>query len=426
MAAYRFFRNEKVIEPSILDQCLSYQPKVSAQEELYVISDTSQINLNQLQKVIKDKTNLGVLNDGLTLGYNVHGSIVLNDRYESKGISSAMTYARPFAKSDQGKKIRSSNRDNRPIEEKESYRWLLGVKNSTDFLGNPSRLNFIFDREGDIYEMLNHIDEQGSKFTLRIQHNRRIQLASGDVCRINEYIEKQPVKQTYKVSVAGDNRGNKTRVAEIELKYSRVKILAPTHYNFETTFKPYLEVSIVKAKEVVKPNEKSPDNYISWKIITNSAIESIGQAKKVIEIYSSRWCIEDVFRVMKNKGLQLDSVTLENGKALRKIAIMAFDISSTALQLRQARDGKNFIPIQEIFNDDHQQCMKQLCRKLEGNTVKQQNPHDPNSLAWAAWIIARLGGWSGYASQRPPGIVTMKRGMESFSSLFLGWSIRQP
>jgi hypothetical protein len=31
---------------------------------------------------------------------------------------------------------------------------------------------------------------------------------------------------------------------------------------------------------------------------------------------------------------------------------------------------------------------------LEGNTERQKNPHPPHSLAWLAWIIARLGGWN--------------------------------
>jgi hypothetical protein len=33
--------------------------------------------------------------------------------------------------------------------------------------------------------------------------------------------------------------------------------------------------------------------------------------------------------------------------------------------------------------------------------ARQQNPHPRRSLACAAWLVARLGGWNGYPSSRP-------------------------
>jgi hypothetical protein len=33
---------------------------------------------------------------------------------------------------------------------------------------------------------------------------------------------------------------------------------------------------------------------------------------------------------------------------------------------------------------------------LEGDTVRQRNPHNPGGLAWLAWIVARLGGGNCY------------------------------
>jgi len=379
-----------------------------------------------MQGVIADKSSLGVLNDGLTLGYNLHGSIVLDSNYESRGISNALTYRRAFPNSEESKKIRLSRRDDLPIDQKESYRWVLGVKKSTDYLGNPLRLTFIFDREGDIYELLDEIDKQDSKFIARSQHNRRVELPDGKTVKLTEHIEQQPIKHKYTVSVAADERGNKRRIANLALKYTEIRIKAPTHYSFETTYSSYLDITLVQAKEIIEPGQAIPDNLILWNILTNSEVQNNTQGMKIVENYSSRWCIEDVFRGTKNKGLQLDSSTLENGKALRKLAIMAFDISSVALKLRQAREGKNHTPIQEVFEQSQVECMEQLCSKLEGNTEKQRNPHKSDSLAWAAWIIARLGGWSGFQSQRPPGIITMKRGLESFSSIYIGWSIRMP
>ncbi|WP_414573692.1 hypothetical protein [Nostoc sp. CCY 9925] len=45
------------------------------------------------------------------------------------------------------------------------------------------------------------------------------------------------------------------------------------------------------------------------------------------------------------------------------------------------------------------------------------------TVAWATWIIARLGGWSGYSSQKPPGITTLVRGLYQFESTFFGWKL---
>ena len=58
---------------------------------------------------------------------------------------------------------------------------------------------------------------------------------------------------------------------------------------------------------------------------------------------------------------------------------------------------------------------------MEGKTEKQKNPHPPQTLSWASWVIARLGGWKGYASESPPGPITMLRGLTKFEAQFQGW-----
>ncbi|MEG3144607.1 hypothetical protein U1839_08060, partial [Sphingomonas sp. RT2P30] len=44
----------------------------------------------------------------------------------------------------------------------------------------------------------------------------------------------------------------------------------------------------------------------------------------------------------------------------------------------------------------------------EGKTERQKNPHPKGSLAYAAWVCARLGGWTGYYGK--PGPVVMLNG----------------
>jgi len=66
-----------------------------------------------------------------------------------------------------------------------------------------------------------------------------------------------------------------------------------------------------------------------------------------------------------------------------------------------------------------------LLKKVEGRTEKQRNPYSKNSLAWAAWVIARLGGWNGYRSESPPGPITMLRGLQKFELQYEGWLLAQ-
>ena len=66
-----------------------------------------------------------------------------------------------------------------------------------------------------------------------------------------------------------------------------------------------------------------------------------------------------------------------------------------------------------------------ICKKLEGKTEKQKNPYTKNSMAWASWIIARLGGWNGYRSESPPGPIVMLRGLQKFELQYEGWLLAQ-
>jgi hypothetical protein len=67
-----------------------------------------------------------------------------------------------------------------------------------------------------------------------------------------------------------------------------------------------------------------------------------------------------------------------------------------------------------MFNIEQQKTLAMANSDLPGDTEAVTNPHAKNSLAYAAWIVARLGEWDGYESQRPPGPIRMQRGLIRF------------
>jgi hypothetical protein len=76
----------------------------------------------------------------------------------------------------------------------------------------------------------------------------------------------------------------------------------------------------------------------------------------------------------------------------------------------------------EAFEPGDQPVLESLSSQLEGATAKQKNPHSKGTLAFAAWVIARLGGWTAYYGK--PGPKVMRIGLEAFRSIKYGTTLR--
>lgn len=147
-------------------------------------------------------------------------------------------------------------------------------------------------------------------------------------------------------------------------------------------------------------------------------------AWRVIGWYRARWVIEQLFRTLKKQGLRVEDSQLNTAEGLLKLTAIAARAACTTLQLVQARDGRTNQSTGIAFTRAEVRTLEGLLPDLEGTTAAQKNPHPRRSLAWAAWIIAKLGGWDGYKSSRPPGPITFRHGLEHFHSIACGWSLR--
>jgi len=94
----------------------------------------------------------------------------------------------------------------------------------------------------------------------------------------------------------------------------------------------------------------------------------------------------------------------------------------TVMQLVKARDGLTGQRLADAFDPADQPILEAASVRLEGKTARQKNPHPTGSLAFAAWVIARLGGWTGYYGK--PGPRVMRRGLEDFQRIKYGTTLR--
>jgi hypothetical protein len=144
------------------------------------------------------------------------------------------------------------------------------------------------------------------------------------------------------------------------------------------------------------------------------------------------WHIETLFRLLKTQGFAIEDIELENGEAIIKMTLFALWAAIRVMALLLA--SKTIVPNQnqeakELFCQSEIECLQILEMRFNGNAAnniskKLKNPYPKNSLQWAFWIVARLGGWKGYSSQRPPGIITLYNGIKKFDQIHMGFSMR--
>ena len=107
-----------------------------------------------------------------------------------------------------------------------------------------------------------------------------------------------------------------------------------------------------------------------------------------------------------------------------KLTAIAARAICTVMKRVHARDGKSAQPALITFTPPEIEALKALVPELEGATAAQKNPHPRGSLAWAAWVIAKLAGWDVYKSSKPPGPTTFANGLHECRDIAQGWSLR--
>lgn len=401
----RWIRNEKVrITDLIQTEQARLQPIVKDRHVL-AIQDTSELNYQKYAGRVKG---LGTVGNGKDVGFFIHPMLVL-DAQTSACLGSAAIHIENRLEG------ASKNYKKLPIEEKESYRWISTAEESKKTLVEASCTTFIGDRENDIYEFIDRIPDEKTHILTRVWHDRCLE--NGD--KIFSHLEKQIEVGQLVVQVSRDKRNKREkREATLSIKHSEITIKRPKPCTDKAAAKT-IKLTVVEAKEINCPVDQKA---VHWVLLTTHTVTHFDEAKQIIAWYQMRWNVEQVFRTMKTKGLNVESSQIESAEGLMKLAVIALCAAIQILQLVLARGGTTNQKASDVFNKEEQEVLEMLVIKFEGKTEKQKNPYPKENLSWASWIIARLGGWNGYKNERP-GPSTMAWGLQRFQGIFDGWKL---
>jgi hypothetical protein len=303
----------------------------------------------------------------------------------------------------------------RPFVEKESSRWLNATNTAASLaVSGASCVTVIADREGDIYEEFACRPAE-TELLIRANHDRVLE-DGGTLFNCMEGLAELG-RETIDLPA---NPGRPARLAVLALRACEITLKRPkrNHPAEAAKLPKTVTLTLVEAREVDPSDGVTP---VHWRLLTTHKAATLADALQITRFYRQRWTIEQVFRVMKTKGFDIEAVRVAEDGPFENLTIATLIAAIQVLQMVRERDGAAGRPLQDAIDIEDQPALEAICRNLEGKTEKQKNPHPKGSLAYASWVCARLGGWTGYYGK--PGPIVMMQGLQALKAMLRGWKI---
>lgn len=402
-AAYRFFDHPETQMDVLLEpHYKATQQRVAAEKLVLAVQDTTSLNYTTHPAT----ENLGPIGSkqGEIIGLLVHSTMAFDVEGTPLGLLDVQCWARDAAAFGQ-----SHQRKQRPIEEKESSKWLKSFRSVAEVQRrNPdTRIVSIGDRESDLYELFQEAlkDAQGPWLLIRAEQDRR--LAEGQE-HLESWMAQQPVAGTQEIRVPRHG-AQRARVARLEVRFARVKLQPPKIKHQLGT----LTLWAVLVQEVEAPLGIDP---VRWMLLTTCPVESFESACEKLRWYTLRWGIEVYHRTLKS-GCQIEERQL--GAADRIEACLAIDLVVAWRIFHLAKLGREIpnVPCTVYFEDAE---WKALVAYITRNPVP---PTQPPSLREATRMVATLGGFLGRKSDGEPGTKSLWLGLQYLDVATVMWKI---
>jgi hypothetical protein len=400
LQAGRFFANPKVTAAKIVEGWSLRTGAAVAGRHVLAIQDTTEV---KFPTTAQRRRGLGPVKKGNTYGVVAHAMIAVDaESHACLGLVGGDVHTRDGV-------VTEHHRD-RLLPERESWRWVATAERAKEVLASAAMVTVVADRESDIYPAWAGVPQPGFHLLSRAMVDRRL---TGGGTLFNA-AESFAVAGTRKIKLPARQPDRAARTATVEMRFGEVEICRPRDERDHSLPKT-VRLRLVEVQEIDPPEGVEP---LHWRLLTTHDVADAEKAWQIVGWYQARWIIEQLFRVTKSQGLQLEDSQLASADRLVKLAAAAIKAACIDIQLVQERDGKHQLPASTVFTEPEIETLEALSPTLEGNTERQKNPHPAQSLARASWVVARLGGWNCY--YKPPGPITFRRGMEQFHAIHRG------
>lgn len=391
MGAYRFFQNKKVtMEVVLTAHCETTIERIKQHRVVLAPQDTTTLNYAHPMTEGLGPTNTRA---DKSIGLLLHDTLAFTEEGTPLGVLDAQCWARD--PEDRGKKYR---RQNLPIEQKESMKWLHSFRKVAEIqkLCPDTMLVSIGDRESDIYELFREAgdDPAGPRLLVRAEKTRKRKTEDQYLW---DFMARQEVAGKLQVHIP--RRGpRKARDAWMDIRFAKVELAPPALF----ASGPPIKIWAVYCLEDTEDDGIDP---AEWMLLTTAAVNCFHDAKKRVEWYAGRWGIEVYHRTLKS-GCRIKDRQFETADRLETCLgvdmVVAWRIYHMTMLGRETPD----LPCTIFFKDVE---WKALCCYVNKSSVP---PENPPSMHEAVRRLGAMGGHLGRKGDGAPGTQVLWRGLQ--------------
>jgi len=393
-AAYRFFANDKVTPAAVLESHVAQTTaRLAAEAVVLAVQDTTSLDYTGHPAT----TGLGVLNDVKHQGFLVHTTLAITPERVPLGLLAQEVWTRDAASL--GKR---STRKQRPIQEKESQKWLTGLEavKAAQARCPTARFISVGDREADVYDLFLVERPVGVELLVRAAWDRGVEEPQAHLWAA---VSAAPEAGTLTVIVPrtaarAGKPAQPARTAHLTLRFAPVTLRPPRHRAAE-----HLRSIAITAVWVIETAPPADTRPIEWLLLTTCPVATAAAAFTLVDYYVCRWSIEVWHKVLKS-GCKIEARQLETAERLERCltlySIIAWRVLYATLLARVAPD----LPCTALLDPDEWQALYCIIHR------SPTPPATPPTLRQAVRWIAQLGGFLARASDGEPGPITLWRG----------------
>jgi len=370
-ATYRLFDHAEVTAERVLAPHIACtEERLRAHPLVLCIQDTTELDYTKKKGI----AGLGPLNYETRYGIYLHPTLAVTPERVPLGLLDSYMWAR------EPDSLGQEKDPNRPLEEKESVRWIDGFArvNALAEQLTETRLVYVADRESDIYDLFVEAPcpGYGADWLVRVQHQDRLLADEGG--HLRAAIDAAPVLTEISFDKPASG-GQPARPVTQQVKAVRVTLKAPSRPDRTM---PDTTVTALLATEANPPAGTAP---LDWLLLTNIAVETPEQAVEKLQWYLCRWQIEIYFKVLKS-GCRIEELQLEKRERLEPALAFYMIIAWRVLYLTMLGRKCPEMPCDTVFADEEWRAVYLV-------TQRKLPPNEPPSLDAMVRMIATLGGF---------------------------------